>query len=77
MNEATILRHIADTLGVDAADLSVESTADDFPEWDSMAVLSLMTLLAREGLAFDPGETRRLRSVRGIVQLFREAGKLQ
>ena len=45
-------------------------------EWDSMGTLSIMTMLAREGIDFAPGGTKGLEPVQGILETCRKAGKL-
>ncbi len=76
MTEQQVITLVAETLGVPIEQVSLASTAGDFPEWDSMGTLSLMTMLAGEGIQFDPGDTGSLQTVQGIVETFGKEGKL-
>ena len=76
MTQQQVLDKLAESLGLAPGDLTADSKADDFPEWDSMGVLSIMTMLAHEGITFDPGKTSLLRSADGVLGIFRDGGQL-
>ena len=76
MKTDEVLELVASTLNVPLPQLCLESRAGDFEEWDSMGVLSLLTMCDRQGINFAPGNVEHLLSVQGILRAFREAGKL-
>lgn len=76
MTEHDVIRHIAEALGVAPDQVKKDSVAGDFLEWDSIGMLGLLTMVTREGLPFEPGDTESLQSVAGILGAFERAGKL-
>lgn len=76
MTEQQVVDLIASTLGVPGEKVERSSRAEDFPEWDSMGALTLVTMLDRQGVRIQPEEIGRIQSVEGIISAFREAGKL-
>lgn len=71
-----VVELVAGALGASAKDLNAESVVGDLAEWDSMGILSILTALTREGIAFDPDEMDALQSMQGILAAFRAAGRL-
>ena len=76
MNERDVIELISIGLEVPVADLSLESVADDFPEWDSMGTFMILTELDKQGISVDPGDVGNLQSVHGVLETVRRAGKL-
>lgn len=73
-----VINSIAAALQISPHELTADSTAQTVENWDSMGTMNiLLSLEADFGLRLPPGQTNRLQSVRGIVELLREAGKLQ
>jgi acyl carrier protein len=70
-----ILSAISDVMGVPPAELSLESAAADFKNWDSLNMLNLAVALESSfEVAFTPEEMSRLQSVRQIVEIVRSKG---
>jgi len=68
---------LAAALQADPSELTIDTTAEDFDTWDSMGTMTiLLSLESTFGLRLAPGQTSKLQSVRGIVELLSEAGKL-
>ena len=63
-------------LDIPASKLTESSQAADVPEWDSMGILSILSVLDREGVKCDIGNTEALQSVRGVLEVFQSAGRL-
>ena len=72
-----VIQLIAEALDIPAAKLNATSRSQDFPEWDSMGILTILTVLDREGVKCDFGNTEALQSVQGVTEIFRSAGKLE
>jgi hypothetical protein len=53
-----------------------DSCSKDFPEWDSMGTLAILTVLSRQGVQIDPGSVDMLQSIHGIIGQVRDAGRL-
>ena len=77
MDKQTVIDLIVKELGIKSTELTEQSVADDFVEWDSMGTLSIITMLQEHGITFDPGDAEKLLSVQGILQTFRDAGRLE
>jgi len=72
-----VIDRIAETLQIPADQLNLESRASDFDAWDSLGTMSLLLMLTSDyELTVPQGETQKLLSVRGIVELFERAGRL-
>jgi acyl carrier protein len=81
INPGTLSAHdvillIAEALDLPASKLNESSRANDVPEWDSMGILTILTILDREGVKCDMGNTEALQSVKGIMDVFRAAGRI-
>ena len=71
-----VMQTIADTLGVDRADITPDTKADDVVTWDSMGKMSILFALTDEfGVALGPDDTDNLDSVRGILNLVRDTNE--
>ena len=68
---------IAEALDLPASKLNETSQAIDVAEWDSMGILTILTVLDREGVKCDMGNTEALQSAKGIIEIFRAAGRLE
>jgi len=71
-----VIQLIAEALDIPASKLNETSRSQDFPEWDSMGILTILTVLDREGVKCDMGNAEALQSVRGVLEVFRSAGRL-
>ena len=71
-----VIQLIAEALDIPASKLTESSQAADVPEWDSMGILSILSVLDREGVKCDIGNTEALQSVRGVLGVFQSAGRL-
>jgi acyl carrier protein len=77
MTVQDVIDRIAETLQVPPEQLNLESRASDFDAWDSLGTMSLLLVLTSDyELTVPQGETQKLLSVRGIVELFERAGRL-
>ncbi len=71
-----VIQLIAEALEIPAVKLNETSRSHDFPEWDSMGILTILTMLDREGVKCDMGNTEALQSVQGVLGIFRSAGRV-
>ena len=71
-----VIQLIAEALDITPSKLNETSRASDVTEWDSMGILSILSVLDREGVKCDMGNTEELQSVQGVLNVFRSAGKL-
>ncbi len=71
-----VIQLIAEALEIPATKLNATSRSHDFPEWDSMGILTILTVLDREGVKCDFGNTEALQSVQGVTEIVRLAGRL-
>ncbi len=76
MTEQEVVDLIGEALGVETGKVGRNDVAADHPEWDSMGMLALMTMLNAEGIEFDPGDAESLQSVQGVIAAFQSRGKL-
>jgi acyl carrier protein len=77
MTVQDVINRIAETLQLPPEQLTLESRSRDFDAWDSLGTMSILLMLTSDyELTIPPGETQKLLSVRGIVELFERAGKL-
>ncbi len=77
MTVQDVINRIAETLQVPPDQLTLESRSTDFDAWDSLGTMSLLLMLTADyELTVPQGETQKLLSVKGIVELFERAGKL-
>jgi acyl carrier protein len=74
-SEADVIQFIAEALDVPASKLNEKSTAADVPEWDSMGILGILSALDRAEVKCDIGNADSLQSVRGVLEVFRSAGR--
>lgn len=72
-----VLQVIADALDVPASRLNLTTKSSDISEWDSMGILSILSSLDREGVKCDIGKSESLQTVKGVLEAFRSAGKLE
>lgn len=71
MNANDVLDLVARELVIQRELLSVDSKSADFPSaWDSMGTMNLMLALdADYNVKLAPGQTEKLQSVRGLMEL--------
>ena len=71
MTVQDVINRIAETLQVPPDQLTLESRSADFDAWDSLGTMSLLLMLTSDyELTVPQGETQKLVSVKGIVELF-------
>lgn len=59
-----LLKFISETFAVDESNLNLETAPGDFPEWDSLGHLSLLTALEEKfNISFDIDETMSIQSI--------------
>src|SRR5258708_15576274 len=74
MNEK-LLPILADTLGVEAGTLSIETSTENTPAWDSVAHLNLVLSLEQAfGQRFTPEEFMQMQSVAAIQRVLAAHG---
>ena len=76
-SESDVIAIIADALDVPATKLNPNTKSADIGEWDSMGILSILSSLDREGIKLDIGDAESLQSVKGVLEVFQSAGKLE
>jgi acyl carrier protein len=76
LSAESVIQLIAEALDNPATKLNEASRASDVPEWDSMGILSILSVLDREGVKCDIGNTEALQSAQGVLEIFRSAGRL-
>lgn len=60
---------IASTCGVDKSEVNADSTVGDFPGWDSMGHLTILSSLEETyDISFEPEEMMELEDVNDIVK---------
>jgi acyl carrier protein len=60
----------SETFDVDPQSISIETTPNDIPPWDSMGHISLVSNLERAfGLSFDVDEVMEMENVRQILRI--------
>jgi acyl carrier protein len=70
-----VIRLVSDVLGAPAVELTLESSADTVPNWDSMAMLNLaMALEAEFAVALSPEDIADLLSVKIILSILDAKG---
>lgn len=71
--EARVFRTVADVLGMDPTDISVETTHDDASNWDSANTLQLVLALEVEfDVSFEAEEVADMLSVGLIIEILKE-----
>ena len=59
-----LLQFVSETFSVDKSTLKLETAPGDFPEWDSLGHLSLLTALEEKfNISFDMDETMSIQSI--------------
>jgi acyl carrier protein len=71
-----VLTLISEALQVERDRVGPHTRAGDLEAWDSLGTMHILLALADCGLKLAPGETDRLQSVEGIVELLHRAGKM-
>ena len=63
-----VLEIIAGVLGVNVADITLESTVGDFPSWDSLGQLNILQRVQDElEVEFEPEEMMDIEDVNDII----------
>jgi len=72
-----LLLNIANAIHVDPENISLDSSNEDFDEWDSMGILEIMTMLdSKYGLRVEAGDASACNSVKGIIRVLELNGLL-
>ena len=67
---------VADVMEVDAAQISLTSSADSVEGWDSLKLLALAVAVEeRYGIALDPEELEAVTDVASLLALLQKAGR--
>jgi acyl carrier protein len=75
--EEEVLALIAQALQIDPGYLHPNSSSKDIEGWDSMTTLQLLALFDEQlDLHLSSGEAQKFNSVRSIMSLLRDAGRL-
>ena len=70
-----LLDFIAETFSVEKAILKLETAPGDFPEWDSLGHLSLLTDLEEKfNISFDMDETMSIQSISDLKDVLERKG---
>tara|TARA_Y100001935_G_scaffold255475_1_gene268794 strand:+ start:3013 stop:3243 length:231 start_codon:yes stop_codon:yes gene_type:complete len=70
-----LLEFIANTFSVEKAILKLETAPGDFPEWDSLGHLSLLTELEDKfQISFDMEETMSIQSISDLKNVLESKG---
>lgn len=78
MTVTEVLPRIAESLDVDPNEIGMDTIFQDVRGWDSISTMSLVLLLYKEfDLKLGPHETSMLTSVPDVIQLLRDAGKIE
>jgi acyl carrier protein len=73
-----VIQSVAVALQIPPEELTEDSNAESIENWDSMGTMNILLGLESDfGLRLSPGQTNRLQSITGIMELLQEAGKLQ
>ena len=68
-----IINIVASTCEVEASEVNGDSTVGDFPAWDSMGHLAILTAVEEEfDISFEPEEMMELEDVNDIVNAVEE-----
>lgn len=72
---ADVTQIVADVLGIAPSSLTLASSSDAFPAWDSVHHLNIMMALEeRFGIAIEPEDIERMRTVGAIVAVVEKHG---
>lgn len=73
-----VLKQIADTLQVNPETITPTTQSTDLAIWDSMAVVDLVFMLQQHfDVSLPPEKASLLTSVPAVLDILREAGKLE
>lgn len=68
-NATKIIEIVASVCGVDKEAVTLESTVGDFPAWDSMGHLAILSAVEQSfEISFDPEEMMDIEDVNDIVK---------
>lgn len=64
-----IMEIVAETCGVDKSEVTLESTVGDFPAWDSIGHMTILSACEEEfGISFEPEEMMEMEDVKDIAE---------
>jgi len=68
-----MLKKISEIFGVEAEKIGLETAPGDFPEWDSLGHLNLLTALEEEfKISFDMDEIMSIQSINDLKNILEE-----
>lgn len=76
MTQEQIITMMANTLNMAEGDL-IDDMDRDHDEWDSLDMVGLLAAISRAGIIVPPMDVPRIRTVTGVIDIFRQAGKLE
>tara|TARA_B110000008_G_C16798677_1_gene495733 strand:+ start:333 stop:557 length:225 start_codon:yes stop_codon:yes gene_type:complete len=70
-----MLNKISEIFGVELKQLNLDSAPGDFPEWDSLGHLNLLTTLEQEfNISFDMDETMSIQTIKDLKEILEKKG---
>lgn len=70
-----MLKKISDIFGIESQQLTLESAPGDFPEWDSLGHLNLLSSLEDEfDISFDMDETMSIQTIKDLKEILEKKG---
>tara|TARA_X000000368_G_C23052462_1_gene722123 strand:- start:1563 stop:1787 length:225 start_codon:yes stop_codon:yes gene_type:complete len=70
-----MLQKISDIFGIESKELTLESAPGDFPEWDSLGHLNLLSSLEEEfNISFDMDETMSIQTIKDLKEILAKKG---
>lgn len=65
----TVIEIIAEVCSLDATSISAESSIGDFPSWDSMAQLTILSSIEEKfNISFEPEEMMEMEDVSDMIK---------
>ena len=70
-----MLKKIAKIFAIESNQLTLESAPGDFPEWDSLGHLNLLTSFEEEfNISFDMDETMSIQTIKDLKEILEKKG---
>jgi acyl carrier protein len=70
-----MLNKISEIFGVDLKQINLDTSPGDFPEWDSLGHLNLLTSFEDEfNITFDMDETMSIQSIKDLKNILEKKG---
>lgn len=72
MSEIEKIELIEDILEIERGSLKIDSMLDNYPEWDSLAIISLLTYFESEmNIIITPQKIKNLKKVSEIIDMMK------